>query len=511
MAKIRGLGLVIDCGTGSVRARLFCWVSGEWVGDAVEVPWETYLSSSGSGEVVMFGEAAGRTVQKALSMLWERNKEATADTRRPLRVIGIGGHMHAPFVIETDGRIVLPVQMWNSNAAARAAEALSATLGYKLDRRLTAAHIANLMAGGNPAFDPNWVKAITTCAGYIGRLLSGHHAVGPCEGSGLGFNDPATGQLSTKVLSAVAGEASKAKLVASWLPRILRAGEPLGTLSAAGKEWAKMPAHWSGALIAAPEGDQAMGRLALCRGPKDVSLVLGSSLVQITVAEQWGPRVDPTGTVDFFSDPCGLPMSMGLVTDGMRVGDGIVSEFAKAQFGGVIDKRTFVALEELARQSLPLKDGTFGVNMPFIDPALGVKTPFNSIPGSCSIGERWTLILLQVAASVAIRSEQLLGNRKPERIVLGGAAARDNLLATLIATATETRVFRPNGGAEAMFHGAKALARATEACGGNAERFQAVLPEYQPTQEGDEFQPDAALISAMRNHIVRVKAAIASA
>ncbi len=507
--QIDGLNLLADLGTGGARLRLCSSKTGAWVGDPVEVPWKTYQDTEGGGHIVMFGQSAGRTFAQALQKLIQANQTVADDKSRPLVAIGIGGHMHALFAVEADGQIAVPVQMWNSSAAAADGEALSKAAQWKIDRRLTASHLRRLMRGADPAFDATKVKFISTCAGYIGHLLTGVNGVGPCEGSGLGFNDPATGMVSDKVIASVAGTADNAELVKSWLPKILEPGEILGEVS----EWSPLlsvlPEHWRKAIVAAPEGDQAMGRIALCRGPEDVSLVLGSSLVATTVAPQWGSRVDPTGTVDFFTDPQGLPMAMGLVTVGMRVGDRFVQEFANERFGGKVGSDVFAKLERLAREEMPISAEDFGVTFPVRDPALGISKPFEvAPPKAVSAGVQWNLILLQVAACIAIRLKQLIGNSNVSQLILGGAAARDNLLAEYIANATGIKVFRPEGGQDAMLVGARSLAMATTAVHSGAAPFTKALAALRTPQSGTTFSPSEPLQSLVHSHVEWVRKAI---
>lgn len=499
------LGLCVDCGTGSVRAQLFDWDSGEWLGSRQELGWTTYEDCAGRGEIVMFGESAARTVAHVLSRLIADIPKSLASADHELIGIAIGGHMHAPFVVERDGRVAVPVQMWNSDRAVRSAQRLSAELGWKIDRRLTASHIAEFVSGNETAFSPERVLKITTCSGYIAYLLCSKFGLGPCEGSGMGFSHPADARLSSEVMSAVADSHISTKDLSDMLPPILEPGSVLGKIDPHSPLGKLLPNQWRNAVLAAPEGDQAMGRLALCRGPKDISLVLGSSLVLITVAEVWGRREDPTHTVDFFSDPTGLPMSMGLLANGMRIADRFLEEFAEEHYGGKVSGRVFEDLAGRACARISEGDPFSGLHFPFREPALGVSAPFSSLSPEKDIARTWAQLLLQIASAIGIRARQLLAGGRPERIILGGAAARDDLLASLIATATGVEVLRPDGGAEAMMLGAQALIRASHASQVGGKPFAEVLAEYQPTQKGTLFAPDAERRSVVESFMQRME------
>jgi sugar (pentulose or hexulose) kinase len=415
--------------------------------------------------------------------------------------------MHAPVVVENNGQVVCEVQMWNSNAAASFGAELSKIAGWKIDRRLSASHLYRYFKGNVPEFRYEEVQKFTTFSGYLGWLLSGSFGLGPCEFSGLGFNNPHTGQFASSVAN-VFGDWN----IVERIPQMCFPNEILGKLNKRGAEWAGLPVDWAGALICPPEGDQCMGRFGLGARPKHAGLILGSSIV-LTLE---GPQhvEDTTGTVDFFNSGRGLALDMGLLTPGMRIADEQVGELAASnEFKDSDGQTDFEALfRQLGIEAEAAFDAgveQFSAYMPVLEPALGISNTFYVTMESASRGAIWNQRLNQWAAQIAIRGAQLWGDTPPEMLILGGIAARDKVLVQRIADMTGIEILRPEA-CDTMLLGASRQAMAVEECHANQSNdFNGFLDAVSPAPVGEKFQPDPSRKESLQRYRSQLEAAIA--
>ncbi len=497
------VGLVFDAGTGGVRGAGYDARTGEWLGEPAESAYSPTYTEDDPPHVILEPDAGTKAMRNVIEQLLGDGRLRTHKTS--LRSIYVAGHMHAPFCVGKSGKTVkFPVHMWNSAAAQADAQLLREKLGWTVPDRVTVSHIARF-ARLNPDRFESEVSVVTTQSGFLAAQLSGGKLWGldPCEFSGLGVNDPVTGQVSKTLLQLFS--------FSLWekLPRRLWPNEILGRATKDGCELFSIPPEWGdGAVIAAPGGDQGCGRDGLGLRPEHAGLVLGSSVVLTTetLSRPEGHQFDP------FMSPNSLFLNMGLFANGMRTGDEYLSEAARV-FGESTDA-ALRRLSELATSAAPDCGGAFAVNFKVADPGLGVSRALTvSPPIEATPGERWRLIWMQIGASIAMRLKGLVGaGSPPKMLVVGGAAARDDGLLQVIADIVQIPLLQPEGAARAMLEGGKARGRLAEelANGKKVDPIEFMHAECAPPK-GKTFSPRAELAWAYAGYLQRFADAIRQA
>lgn len=494
----RPLGLAVDAGTGSVRAQLYWLDDGEWIGDGpLDTEYFTSQTSHDPPHVLLAARDGEWALQQTMRKLLERQPELL---RQRLRAIGIDGHMHAPAFIERDGKITRPMQMWNSAAAAPWAARLRQRVDWHVPDRVTVAHIFREWERDPVAFRRE-VATVTTKSGLLGFRLTGRHGLDPCEHSGLGVNDPQTGQVSDQ-LAAVFDFPLR-----DLLPPRLAPDQYLGRVTESGCQWLGVPAWWAcGAVVAAPGGDQGAGRDGLGCRMHHAGLVLGTSVVVTTetTARPAGRQFDP------FQSSHGHCLNMGLYANGMRTGDALFEQLLRTpEFRG--DKtRLFQTLGQEAERDAADCGGDFALSMLTADPSLGVNSQIVvPPPADATRGRRWRLLWMQQVMSIELRLQALAaGGPLPDVLVVGGAAARDDDLLQTLADGLGIRLLRPQGSEKAMLEGMKDRGRLAEelAAGPSGVDPETWLQDLRAEPEGRSFQPRTdrrGAFSAYRQRFLR--------
>ena len=232
-----------------------------------------------------------------------------------LAALGISGMMHGYLAFDEKGALLVPFRTWRNVMTGEAAEKLSALFKFNVPQRWSIAHYYQAILNDEPHVGS--VRWLTTLAGFVHYRLSGENVLGVGEASGMFPIDPETGDYNARMLAAfdeVPGVPSRRgadKLpLKSLLPKVLRAGEAAGTLTAQGAAWLDPTGTLQpGALMAPPEGDAGTGMVATnAVAPKTGNVSAGTSIFAMIVLEQAMKGYYPE--IDVVTTPSGHEVAM---------------------------------------------------------------------------------------------------------------------------------------------------------------------------------------------------------
>ncbi|MFW5742454.1 MAG: xylulokinase [Spirochaetota bacterium] len=228
-----------------------------------------------------------------------------------LAAAGFSGMMHGYVALNESGDLLVPFRTWRNNITERASEELTELLDYPIPQRWSIAHLYQAILNGEEHVSR--IARLTTLAGYVHWKLTGRHALGAGEASGMFPVDPATVDFDRAKLDAfdrhVADRGLPWKL-RDLLPDVVPVGETAGTLT---EEGAKL-LDSSGALAAGvplcpPEGDAETGMVATNSiRPRTGNVSAGTSVFAMLVLEKPLSKVHPE--IDLVLTPDGLPVGM---------------------------------------------------------------------------------------------------------------------------------------------------------------------------------------------------------
>lgn len=217
-----------------------------------------------------------------------------------LAALGISGMMHGYLPFDVAGNLLTPFRTWRNVMTAEAAAELSTLFKFNVPQRWSVAHYTQAIL--NKEAHVPAVRGLTTLAGYVHHCLTGENVLGVGEASGMFPIDPVTGDYNARMVSAFEAKYGPLK---DKLPKVLKAGERAGVLTAAGAQWLDPTGTLqAGAVMAPPEGDAGTGMVATnAVAPKTGNVSAGTSIFAMIVLEQamkgYYPEIDvvttPTG------------------------------------------------------------------------------------------------------------------------------------------------------------------------------------------------------------------------
>lgn len=225
--------------------------------------------------------------------------------------IGISGMMHGYLAYDRDGRQLAPFRTWRNTITGPAADALSQLFRFNIPQRWSIAHLYQAILNGEPHVKD--IARLTTLSGQIHYLLTGKHVMGVGEASGMFPYDDITGDFSAENLmqfdTLVESHQFPWKL-RQLLPKVLRAGEPAGVLTAEGAvlldETGELEA---GIPMCPPEGDAGTGMVATGAVlPRTGSISAGTSAFSLQVLER--PLKGYYPEIDVVATPAGKAVAM---------------------------------------------------------------------------------------------------------------------------------------------------------------------------------------------------------
>lgn len=242
--------------------------------------------------------------------------------------MGISAMMHGYLAFDENDTLLTPFRTWRNTTTAQAAAKLTEALHFNIPQRWSIAHLYQAVLD-KEAHIPQ-IAHVTTLAGYIHYLLTGHRVVGIGEASGI-FPVDHCGYRAD--LAAIAdrmlADAGFHLAVSAVFPQVQAAGEQAGVLTAEGAAFLDESGNLqAGIPFCPPEGDAGTGMVAsnaVTAGSGNISC--GTSVFAMPVLHQPLQGVYPE--IDMVATPDGTPVAMVHCNNGCSELDNFVSMFAE--------------------------------------------------------------------------------------------------------------------------------------------------------------------------------------
>ncbi len=223
-----------------------------------------------------------------------------------LAALGVSGMMHGYLPFDEKGELLVPFRTWRNVMTAEAAAELSELFQFNIPQRWSVAHYYEAILKKEPHVGQG--AHLTTLQGHLHRQLCGEDVLGVGEASGMFPIDPQTGDYNARMLAAFdakVGGSLKAKL-----PKVLKAGEKAGVLTAEGAAWLDPTgALQPGAVMAPPEGDAGTGMVATnAVAPRTGNVSAGTSIFAMVVLDKAMASYYPE--IDVVTTPSGDEVAM---------------------------------------------------------------------------------------------------------------------------------------------------------------------------------------------------------
>ena len=262
--------------------------------------------------------------------------------------IGISAMMHGYLPFDKDGKQLAEFRTWRNTITGEAAEKLTALFGFNIPQRWSIAHLYQAILNGESHVKD--IDQLTTLAGCIHWKLTGQRVMGVGEASGMFPIDSAKCDYDETMLAKFR-ELTGIDL-RRILPRVLKAGEPAGTLTEDGARLLDPTGTLEAGIPLAPcEGDAGTGMAATNSvRVRTGNVSAGTSDFAMVVTDH------PLGVhreIDMVTTPDGAPVAMvhcNNCTSDINAWAAIFGEFAKMlgielRRGPLLDKLFAVALE----------------------------------------------------------------------------------------------------------------------------------------------------------------------
>lgn len=246
-----------------------------------------------------------------MEAVWEGLKAAITPitARDGISAVGVSAMMHGYLVFDRDWKLLTPFRTWQNTMTGRAAARLTELFGFNIPQRWSIAYLYQAILDGE-AHVPQ-IAHITTLAGYVHYRLTGVHAVGIGEASGMFPIDSGKGDYDAAMLEKFDQLTEICDLpwkLHELLPKVLLAGESAGVLTSEGN------ALLDGLLtvgipFAPPEGDAGTGMVATnAVAPRSGNVSAGTSIFSMVVLER--PLSKVYEEIDLVTTPTGAPVAM---------------------------------------------------------------------------------------------------------------------------------------------------------------------------------------------------------
>ncbi|MGY1844643.1 xylulokinase [Modestobacter sp. SYSU DS0875] len=279
-------------------------------------------------------DAVWAGVQQSFSALADDVRQRHGVELAGVGALGVSAMMHGYLPFDVEGRLLTPFRTWRNTHTGRATERLSAEFGVNIPHRWSVAHLYQAVLDGEDHLGR--LDHLTTLAGYVHWQLTGEQVLGIGDASGMFPIDPATGGYDAAMLARfdqLAAEAGVELTLAELLPAIAVAGQPAGTLTAAGAELLDPTGGLRpGVQLCPPEGDAGTGMVATNSvAPRTGNVSAGTSIFAMVVLE--GELAGVHRELDLVTTPAGDPVAMVHCNNGASELDawaGLFTEFARA-------------------------------------------------------------------------------------------------------------------------------------------------------------------------------------
>lgn len=246
-----------------------------------------------------------------LEEVWTGLKAALAQVehRQDIAAMGVSAMMHGYLAFDKDWNLLTPFRTWQNTNTGPAAAELTELFDFNIPQRWSIAHLYQAVLNGEKHVSR--IAHLTTLAGYVHYMLTGVHAVGVGEASGMFPIDSAALDYDRAMMAkfdALPAVQTLPWKLADLLPGVLAAGEPAGTLTEQGAALLEglLPV---GIPFAPAEGDAGTGMTATNSvAPRTGNVSAGTSIFAMVVLERPLSKVYPE--LDLVATPTGRPVAM---------------------------------------------------------------------------------------------------------------------------------------------------------------------------------------------------------
>ncbi|CAI9410781.1 xylulokinase [Aestuariimicrobium sp. T2.26MG-19.2B] len=261
----------------------------------------------------------------SLDEVWNGIRAAIADlgpiAGMRIDAIGISAMMHGYLPFDSAGELLVPFRTWRNTTTARASEELVSELGVNIPLRWSIAHLHQAVLDDEQHLAR--LHHITTLAGYVHEKLTGERVLGVGDASGMFPISSGHGtspdhhldydpELVERYDRLAAGRVPPLR---DLLPRVLKAGDPAGSLTAEGLRLLDPEGTLSagvlveGTPVCPPEGDAGTGMVAThAVAPRTGNVSAGTSIFAMVVLER--PLATVHQEIDLVTTPAGDPVAM---------------------------------------------------------------------------------------------------------------------------------------------------------------------------------------------------------
>ena len=246
-----------------------------------------------------------------LEEVWTGLKAALAQVehRQDIAAMGVSAMMHGYLAFDKDWNLLTPFRTWQNTNTGPAAAELTELFDFNIPQRWSIAHLYQAVLNGEKHVSR--IAHLTTLAGYVHYMLTGVHAVGVGEASGMFPIDSAALDYDRAMMAkfdALPAVQTLPWKLADLLPGVLAAGEPAGTLTEQGAALLEglLPV---GIPFAPAEGDAGTGMTATnAVAPRTGNVSAGTSIFSMVVLEN--PLAKVYEEIDLVTTPTGMPVAM---------------------------------------------------------------------------------------------------------------------------------------------------------------------------------------------------------
>ena len=275
-------------------------------------------------------ERVRQGLQACYAMLKQDVAKRYGETLHRVGALGISGMMHGYLPFDEAWQPLVAFRTWRNTVTGPAAAALTELFGFNIPQRWSVAHLYQAVLNREEHVEQ--IAHLTTLAGYVHHTLTGVHALGIGEASGMFPIDSEKKNYHRGMLEQFDRISGQKWKIEQLLPKVLLAGEPAGCLTP------------EGALFLDPQGDLEPGiPLVPCEGdagtgmaatnsvrPHTGNVSAGTSDFAMLVTDR------PLGVhreIDMVTTPAGMPVAMvhcNNCTSDINAWAELLMEFAQA-------------------------------------------------------------------------------------------------------------------------------------------------------------------------------------
>ena len=262
--------------------------------------------------------------------------------------IGVSAMMHGYLAFDKDGNQLAQFRTWRNNITGDAADFLTRKFQFNIPQRWSIAHLYQAILNGESHVKD--IAFLTTLAGYVHWKLCGEKVLGIGDASGMFPIDEAAGNYDRQKLECFQ-ELEKVRSypwkLGEILPKVLKAGEKAGTLTAEGAKLLDVGGRLeAGALMVPPEGDAGTGMVSTNSVRKRTgNISIGTSAFSMNVLD--APLKAVHQDIDVVTTPDGATVAMvhtNNCSSDINAWAGLFGEFAEAMGHGLSQGELYALL-----------------------------------------------------------------------------------------------------------------------------------------------------------------------